>query len=222
MKRKFFALALFLLMLISLTSCGETTQDQENSPPASSQPKEQTPDTTPAADENKEAETETESEDLPDERGIIGSHGTDIRMGLTQFGLEEAAISPAPEEAREIFASSSSTSYQDSSLGVTFDYSLTMDRDFQIIGASFGITNNSASKDDFVIMASTYLGFSATMPYDAGEPANAKDWVIESIEKGLNEGENAITIGDAKFELFGTEIGDGIGNIWMDVSKVVG
>lgn len=218
MKRSFLALVLSALMLFALSACGE--QNQHGSTPAPSQADTNTP--PPAEDEPEvelEAEPEAEPEDAPDERGIKGSHGTDIRMGLTRFGLEEAAIAKAPEEAREVFAFSSSTSYQDTDLGVSYDYSLTMDSNFQIIGASFGVTNNSATKDNFVTIASLYLGFAATMPYEAASSTDAKSWVEENISSIPSENEISTIIGDAKFELKGVDSGDGIGNYWLDISK---
>lgn len=221
MKRRILAFALSVLMLASLVACGGNSQTDDSPPP--SQLEEDADNTTPEdAAPEVEDEQESEPEDLPDKRGIIGSHGTDIRMGLTQFGLEKASISPAPEEAREIFAFSSSTSYQDTALGVTYNYSLTMDSDFQIIGASFGITNDSAPDEIFVSLAALYLSFSATMPYEAAVPEDAKAWVEESIVEfsAENEEEITITIGDAKFELFGTVTGDGFSSFWMDIRKV--
>lgn len=219
MRRMLFPLVLSALMLFSLSACGG--QGQQNSTSAPSQTDTNTPpieDSEPKA--SPETKPEAEPEDVPDERGIIGSYGTDIRMGLTQFGLEEAAIAKAPEEAREVFAFSSSTSYQDTDLGVVYDYSLTMDSNFQVIGASFGITNNSATKDIFLAAANLYLGFAATMPYDAASASDAKDWVKENINNIPSENEISITIGDAKFELFGSDaIGDRFGSIWMDIEK---
>lgn len=223
MEKSFLALVLSALMLFTLSACGG--QSQQGSAPAPSQTDTNTP---PISDsESKgspeaepEAEPEVEPEDAPDERGIIGSHGTDIRMGLSQFGLEEATIAKAPEEAREVFAFSSSTNYQDVDLGVSYDYSLTMDSNFQIIGASFGVTNNSATKDNFITIARLYLGFASTMPYDAASATDAKSWVEENINNVPSENEISTTIGDAKFELFGSDaIGDGFGDIWMDISK---
>lgn len=219
MKRRFLSLALSALMLFSLSACGG--QEQQDSTSAPSQMDTNTPPNTESEPEiEPEAEPEAEPEDAPDERGIKGSHGTDIRMGLTQFGLEEAAIAKAPEEAREVFAFSSSTSYRDDDSGVTYDYSLTMDSNFQIIGASFRVTNNSVPKEIFLTIASLYLGFAATMPYEAASPADARSWVEENINHVPSENEISTTIGDAKFELSGSEtIGDRYGSLLMDVSK---
>lgn len=202
----FFTLSLFVGIL---SGCNSNAQVDESKGLVSQRPSE------PAQVETESPTKEIES----DTRGIFGSHGTDIRMGLTQFGLEEAPISPAPEEARDVFAYTSTASYQDVLLGVSYDYSLTMDSEFQIIGASFGITNDSASNTDFIEIAKLYLGFCATMPYDASDPSHVRNWAESNIE-AVGNGERAfITVGDAKFELYGTAFGDGFGSIWMDISK---
>lgn len=219
MKKTFIAFILAVLTLFSLTACGGNSQTDSPPPPSETNQEKET-DNAPAATDNDTPEPQVTPEDLPDERGIIGSHGTDIRMGLTKFGLDEAAISKAPEEAREVFAFSSSTNYQDTDLNVTYEYSLTMDSDFQIIGASFGITNDGASREDFITIASLYLGFSATMPYNAASSSEAKAWVEEKIGALPCEDELTTTIGDAKFELFSSDIIDNeIGSIWMDIRK---
>ena len=181
---------------------------------------------TPTSESREPAQIESElpasqnQEETIDERGILGSHGTDIRMGLVQFGLEEASIASAPEDARDVFAYTSATDYQDASLGVTYDYSLTMDSEYQIISASFGVTNNNATSDEFTDIGKLYLGFCSTMPYEASDTTQARSWLEDNIEAAKDGEKPSIIIGDAQFELFGTDCGDGFGNLWMYISKV--
>lgn len=163
------------------------------------------------------ASSETPAE-TTDTRGILGSHGTDIRMGLSDFGLPEGDIKPAPAEATAVYAFSSSSTYQDAA-GFSLDYSLTMDSDFQIIGASFNATNTDLSTDDFLSIATYYLGFSATMPYDAADAETAKAWVSDNISQAVNGNSPSTAIGDAKFELFASECGPGYGDIGLYISK---
>lgn len=217
--KRLLSLLLAFILVLSLTACGGSRQETANTKPAESteQPKKEEPTPEPVSETAEDVPVESESD--RDERGILGSHGTDIRMGLTTFGLEEPAINRAPDEAKEVFAFTSSTSNQDTSLGVTYDYSLTMDSAFQIIGASFCITNDSASYDNFVSLAKLYLAYSATMPYDAADSVQAKNWVNETLDSVSSDEPASITIGDATFELYGTDSGDGFGNFWLDISK---
>lgn len=209
MKRPRIILLLLTMVLSILSGCNSNAQVDESQEIESQRPS-----------ESAQVETEAPTKEMEsDTRGILGSHGTDIRMGLTQFGLEEAPISSAPEAARDVFAYTSTARYQDVLLGVSYDYSLTMDSEFQIIGASFGITNDGVSNTDFIRLAKLYLGFCATMPYDASDSSQVRNWVESNIE-AVGNGESAfITVGDAKFELYGTASGDGFGSIWMDISK---
>lgn len=169
---------------------------------------------------SKSAETLAPTEGVEDARGILGSHATDIRMGLTEFGLEEAPFSSAPDDAKEVFAHSCTTSYTDQILGVTYDYSLTLDSNFQVIGASFGIVNNSAEEDMYQALAALYLGFCATMPYDESDTAAAKQFVLDNLYDINAKNRAELVIGDAKFELYGLKAGYHFGQCWLDVSKV--
>lgn len=165
-------------------------------------------------------ESPVPTESAKDTRGILGSYAADIRMGLTEFGLEEAPFSSAPNEAKEVFAYSCTTSYEDQLLGVTYDYSLTLDSNFQVIGASFGISNNSAEEDAYQALAAIYLGFCATMPYDKSDAESAKQFVLDNLYE-IDAKNNAETvIGDAKFELYGLKAGYHFGQYWLDISKV--
>lgn len=219
--KRLLSLLLAFILVFSLAACGGSSQETADTQPVESteQPEKEEPAPEPVSETAEDVPVEVESD--RDERGILGSHGTDIRMGLTKFGLEEPAINRAPDEAKEYFAFTSSTSYQDTSLGVTYDYSLTMDSAFQIIGASFGITNNSASYDNFVSLAKLYLAYSSTMPYNAADSVQAKNWVNETLGSVSSDDTASITIGDATFELYGTASGDGFGSFWLDVSKAV-
>lgn len=169
---------------------------------------------------SKPVEDPVPTEITEDTRGILGSHATDIRMGLTEFGLEEAPLSTAPDEAKEVFAHSCTASYTDEILGVTYDYSLTLDSNFQVIGASFGISNESAEEDAYQALAAIYLGFCATMPYDASDTAAAKQFILDNIYEISANNSAELVIGDAKFELYGLKAGYHFGQYWLDISKI--
>lgn len=165
--------------------------------------------------ESDENETAPEA----DQRGVLGSHATDIRMGLTNFGLEEAAFSRAPEAAADIFAFTCSTFYTDETMGVSLDYSLTLDSEYQIISSTFGISNINCDAEIFIEYANLFLGYCATMPYDDADQAKAQQWVIDNIP--LIDAENPVetTIGDASFELYVAEVNGYIGSIMLDIGK---
>lgn len=153
--------------------------------------------------------------------GILGSNATDIRMGLTEFGLEEAPFSDAPDDAKNVFAYSCTTSYTDQILGVTYDYSLTLDPNFQVIGASFGISNDSAEEDAYQTLAAIYLSFCATMSYNNSDTDTAKQFILDNIYEINAKNSAEMVIGDAKFELHGLKAGYCFGQHWLDISKSV-
>lgn len=141
-------------------------------------------------------------------------------MGMTQFGFEEPSIKSSPEDAKEIFAFSSSTLYENSDLDATLDYSLTADSEFQVIGGSFGISwQANGDNTHFIAAAQTYLGFASTMPYDDSDITAAKEWITNNIPS-VADGDNlSKTIGDATFELYGTKTGDNYTSFILDISK---
>lgn len=187
-------LYLFILaiaVVFTLSACGETT------PPPAPQS---------SSDSSAPTSEMDSANDTAKPVGLAGSHGTDIRMSLTGFGLEEATISSAPEEAQSVYAYSCSTSYADEALGVSYDYALTMDGDYQIIGATFGIWNDGLiSNDDFISAAKTYLGYCATTPYGSADASTARPWAEDNSTAAIGGDEVFTTIGDAKFELSGAE-----------------
>lgn len=200
-------LALLLLVFCGCASEGDVTVE----PSDTAAPIESTPEL------SSEPTTDVSDEDT---RGIIGSHATDIRMGLTKFGLDEAPFSAAPDEAKEVFAHSCNATYKDETLGVTYDYSLTLDSKFQIIGASFGISNQDAKVDVYTDIATQYLGFCATMPYDKSSTEEAKSFIEDNLADISANNSAEIVIGDAKFELHGLKAGNYFGEYWLDISKV--
>lgn len=172
-------------------------------------------------DQSTEAKTET-VENLPDTRGIIGSHSTNIKLSLVNLGIPEGIVTSAPEEAKAAYSKGCHSKYTDPSSGVTFDYSMVMDTGFQIISASFGIDRDIAKMNDtdFLDVAKTYLGYCATMPYDAGDPEVSRPWIessISSVDTGIPQ---TISIGDAKFELSGASCNGHVTTYSLQLSKV--
>ena len=94
-----------------------------------------------------------------------------------------------------------------------------MDKDLQIIGATFGIINGYGVLDEeqFIGLAQTYLGFCSTMPYDAADAETTRAWVEATIAAKAS---SSLTVGDALFELNVTTPNDLAANYWMGISVV--
>lgn len=194
---------LVAILLFSLSACSGSSRPEAVSPtPEVIEP---TPEPTP------------EEEQVDDDRGIPGSHITDIRMGLASFGLEEASIKSAPEEAKAVFAYSSGTSYTHPLLNVMYDYQLSADEDFELISGSIGIESQyTLSNDEFVELAQMYLGYAATVPYDTSDTTATKEWVQDNIPSAAEEACECM-VGDAVFTLSGTENNGTYGAFWLDI-----
>lgn len=206
MKRVLTGAIVLTLSFTFLSACGDSatqasvqpTLPQTNAPTASP---------TPSAEE-------------PDTRGIIGSHMTDIRMGMTQFGFEEPSIKNAPEEVRDYYAYSCSTLTESADLDASLDYSITADTEFQIVGGTFGISwSANGENSDFVSSAQIYLGFVSSIPYDEADTASAKQWVLDNVPSVADGESCSTTIGDAKFELYGTKLNDNYTSFILDIAK---
>lgn len=160
-----------------------------------------------------------ETEDLSSATGIPGSHYTDIVLNMEQFGLTDHSYVAAPEEAKAYYDHSATSFTTNLDLDADLDYSLTIDADYQIISATFGI-NWAAYMDntDFVSSAKTYLGFAATIPYDTSDSNSAKTWVQENIPSVADGESVSSTFGDAKYELYGTSTNGNYTSFWLDIS----
>lgn len=201
-------LCLFCTMVLILSACSELNPKAERPEAVSPTPEviEPTPEPTPE-----------EEEQVDDDRGIPGSHITNIWMGMESFGLEEPSIKSAPEEASAVFAYSSGTSYIDPRLGVMYDYQLSADKDFEIISGVIGIESRfSLSNEAFIELAQIYLGYAATVPYDTADAEAAKKWVVDNIPTAAEKA-CEYTVGDAVFTLNGAETNGIYGSFWLEI-----
>lgn len=134
--------------------------------------------------------------------GIKGSHITDIRVSLNNaIGIPEGSIKRASDDEKDLYAYSSGSSYTDPDLDVSFDYSLTCDKDFQVIKATFSIFNGAVlSSQDFQSLAAQYLSYCATMPCDTVDTELSSNHVKFTIES-LNKDQNGLEViwGDASY-----------------------
>ncbi len=144
-----------------------------------------------------------------DTEGIIPDlNTTDIRMNLEVWNIP--LKNPSAGEETEDFYYQSSTI--DSDTGANLSYFIVSDGAYYTKCVTFSVTNLEAvSKDEFLGVASGYLGFCATVPYSNSEPAKAKKWVEDNIAKCNVAGKiKTLKIGGAEFSLFGNDNGSRI------------
>lgn len=98
--------------------------------------------------------------------------------------------------------------------GISYDYSISLDSDDEIIGATFGVTALSASSTDLFYAADLYFYTVSLITYDTGDKEALSTWFEKSLPNASSEA-ISITIGDAKFELYGMNGGA----YWVDISK---
>lgn len=146
----------------------------------------------------------TPTPDEPDMMaGIQGSNIKDIQLGVANYGMEDSSAQGAPDGAPYRWTASKSWEFPDST--ILLDYSLVADDDQQLISGSFGATwDGITSSDVFDTIASNYISFIATVPYDASDAQTAKQWVLDQIDTVAGNDPVSTTIGDATFTLSGT------------------
>lgn len=182
------------LCCILLSGCGQSTQGAVSSSSASTDPAVSTssvqPDTSVSAP--------VENTDIV---GILGSHITDVRLGLDQsIGMPQGGISHTESDVHGKFITSST--YELPGTGISLDYSLTCDGDYQITTGMIGLTSTGvSSNDDVMTIAEQYLGYCITLPYDAADTDAAKQWLLDNL--GNYEEQPQTAIGDAVFTLSG-------------------
>lgn len=145
-----------------------------------------------------------------DERGIDGMDPFAFQMAATDtFGIPYAKKeSNNPDYSAYTCVSSGEVD------GISYDYSISLDSDEEIIGASFGVTALSASSTDLFYAADLYFYSVSLIAYDTGDKEALLSWFTESLPNASSEA-ISITLGDAKFDLYGMNGG----TYWVDISK---
>lgn len=212
MRTKVLIFLMFSLLLCMLVGCGNAEI-----------PSKETGTQEPLQEDTENLETEAPEEE-PDDRGIPGSSSYDITLGLENaVGFEKAEYKRTSYEGADHDTISAVNSHEDTTLGVTFDYSITADSDYEIIGASFGITDarGTISNETFIALAQNYLGYVSTVPYDTSDSETTRAWVEEQIPVVADaEGESSLTVGDVEFTLYGIPSGGPYNVFWLDFEKV--
>lgn len=97
--------------------------------------------------------------------------------------------------------------------GVFYDYSISLDNDDEIIGATIGLTSVDASETELYYAADLYYYALAISILDDPEKETLVTWFEDSLPNAT-KGVSPITISGATFELYCT------GSIyWVDISK---
>ena len=152
----------------------------------------------------------------PDSRGIPGMDSFALRYTLqnSPFNMTFSDLIPAPVDARATFAYQAISTGSGND-GVGFDYSITLDSDEEIIGATFGATATTASETQLLQAANLYFSVVSFVDYDTSNEDELSVWIESSLPE-ISAGNNAaITIGDAVYELYGVP---GL-TYWLDISK---
>ena len=205
MKKKF-GLPLLLALLLTLAACGASENQAGTSPSVS-----------PVATEEQTSAVPQDSivpEMQADDRGIPGMKASTIRLLLdSSFGIPWTDNIPAQDEAKNIYASSCSSTGSDDS--VMYDYSITMDEDEEIISATFGVSALAgSSQQELLSAADLYFYAIAILPYDTADEDAVVAWFEDTLPNATTDGES-FSVGDASFTLYGSPYS----MYWVEISK---
>lgn len=207
--RKILSVCISLVLLMTLVSCGDSSPAKNESPTEkeSSAPVDQTPTVEQSADNTESLSA--------DDRGISGMKSYALLTVLTgePFGVPMGETKPTEVENTGSAYTCVSNGGGEGS-GVMYDYSLSLDADEEIIGASFGVMSTTASERELLTAADLYFYAISLIEYDTADSEMLKAWFSDNLP---NAGSEAIetTIGDATFQLYGSP-----GAIyWVDISK---
>lgn len=201
--KKVLVMTVIATVLISLLAgCGNSQQDPSQSDESVPFEDSQTTIEDPVAD--------------TDSRGIPGMGSFALKMVLSgdPFYVSMAENTPAEAEAAEFYAYSCIGIGTSSDGSISYDYSMTLDSDEEIIGASFGVASTDASADLLISAADLYFFSVGILEYEGADPDTLTTWLTENLP---NAGKDPLTttIGSATFELYY----DGGSMYFLDVSK---
>lgn len=211
---RFIAFAAALTLFLSVAGCGTSgdspaASDTQVIAPVTDSDKPvksgetDTKDATPPEPETAPAEVKT-TEII----GIPGSYMGDVTAALKQTSdLPIGAISPAA--GRDGYYTSSMVNIPE--LGITFDYSISCDTEYQITLAMFNFTGD-AGDSDYRNLGKSFLSYCSSLYYDTSDADAAQAWVSGNFENIADAPET--TIGDAYFRMENT------GDIFTLIVKV--
>lgn len=205
-----------MVIIFSLAACGsqsDTIQSSQSIGAETSSSKSST-------QTSSSIDSSTEENSVPDDRGIPGAdYFTVIYVLYEEFGIYMGTKDPS--SIQELSASSVSSFYTDEEQGAKFDYSISLDRDDEIISATFGVTNLYTNEEAFLNRAKLYIYGVGLMPYntaDSEATAKALYDAVDSLEDGKPF---VVTKGDAEFSLNGTRDSyGGLSSVFVQISKI--
>lgn len=193
--KRLLSTALLFAMALTLVSCGGGNASSDSTVGSQSNVH--------SASSSVSSEPIISNSESTDGRGIPGMSTFAIRAVLegSPFGIPMTEDVPAPVEATESYASSC-TSSGPASGNVLYDYSITMDSDGEIIGASFGITSITANESEMLNAADLFFYTVSQISYDTADKDTLVAWFEETIPAATTDG-TSITVGDAVYHLYG-------------------
>ena len=166
--------------------------------------------------ENTTETTTVQTTDVTtDSNAIPGSSATDIKLNLEKWNIPEAS----PEASSSFDGMTYSSSTIDSDTGAELRYYIAAANSFEIINATFTVTNtNAINKNDFLLLSKGFLSYCATTPYAAADSSKAKSWVEKNIALANKTGKIIkMVIGNVEFSMYGNE--NGVKYLEMTKSK---
>lgn len=212
MKKKIIALLAILLCVCFAACSKENLNETEDLNQAANNAEEENQ--AYGSEDETQNVTEKIEESAPvDERGIPGMKSFPIRMLLNNsFGIPYTEETAADQYEEPYFAASCMSDAA-SDDGVSYDYSLTMDSDDEIIQGTFGILATTASDTQLMLAADLYFYAVAINPYDTADEETLTEWVDANLATA-NENGSSTTVGDATFTLYRSG-----SMIWIEISK---
>ncbi len=123
---------------------------------------------------------------------------------------------------QELSAYSMYAMQDDSLWSSTYDYSMALDEDKEIISASFGITNMFSDYSKFMERAMTYLYIAGLTSTQINEDSLVPDQIYEAIPTIDPSQPLELTEGDAVFTLNATKDSEGnYSSFWLSITKAI-
>lgn len=208
---------LSLTLVLSLVACsGQSSTNQSNQTEGGGSSSVSNVSSIEQSTNTSSNQTETE----PDNRGIPGANYFGLCYSLSdEFGISLGYLEPA--STPELCAYSVYSIYEDPQQSATFDYTLSLDSDKEIISATFGVTNYYSDMATFLNRAKLYIYAVGLLPYDTAQAETTAEALYDAIDTLEDGVPFVITEGDAKFELYATkDTSGGYSSIFVQISKV--
>ncbi len=182
----------------------EAGKQAAQNPPAQTQDTQPVKNSAPAqtnsnAPQQQDQKTESNGQNL-----IPGIAAADIKLNLEKWGLKFTG--PRPLKEFEGYLDDGKAT--DSDTGVELSCTISALDPTKVKSVTFraegSLVAGALPPEAYLAVAKGFLGFAATLPYDNSEPAKARAWVEENIDKANQSGKPiTTTIGSVEFTLAG-------------------